>query len=487
MGVATESEIRIEWIKCSKSCTYFIYNYCMIYDAAIGDWIPFHLWPKQVEVLDLLVNNRLNVILKARQLGQTWLVLCYILWRMIFKPVFTALAFSRRENEAIYLLCEQRLRGVYRRLPKWMRVRQVVANASHEWALSNGSIAYAFPTTAGDSYTASFAFVDEADLVPDLDALMNAVKPTIDGGGGMVLLSRSDKTSPNSLFKNTYRAAKEGRGPWKAIFLPWYARPDRDAAWYQLQKDDIFARTGGFDDLYQQYPATDDEALAPPQLDRRIPFSWIVKCFRELPVLTDHKYSLPFLQLYVAPNITHRYVIGADPAEGNPTSDDSVAIVVDQTTLEEVCVLAGKIEPRVFAGYLHTLSKIFHRAQLMVERNNHGHAVLLALEEVFNYRSHLLCGGDRKVGWQTTSKSKDLMYSEGADVLRDSRAVIHCATTKTQLSLIEGSTLEAPEGENDDYAIAFMLALMSAAARPAGAFAVSYVEKQQYAYTNRHR
>jgi hypothetical protein len=361
-----------------------------------------------------------------------------------------------------------------------MRVRQILTDASHEWVLSNGSVAYGFPTTAGDSYTASYAFVDEADLVPDLDALMNAVKPTIDGGGGMALLSRADKTTPNSLFKQTYRAARDGKNDWKSIFLPWYAHPGRDEVWYQTQKDDILSRTGGLDDLHQQYPATDEEALAPPELDRRIPFKWILKCFHELPVITDHKYSLPFLQLYVVPQLSHQYVIGADPAEGSPESNDSVAHVVARDTLEEVCVLAGKIEPKVFAGYLHALSKTFGGAKLMVERNNHGHAVLLALEEVYNYRSYLLCGGDGHVGWQTTSKSKDLMYSSGAELLRDGKAVIHCPKTRTQLSLIEGATLKAPEGENDDYAIAFMLALTSAAANPSGSFAVSYVERQPY-------
>lgn len=475
-----EADIRIEWLKCSKSCAYFIHNYCKIYDATLGDWIPFHLWPMQLLVLHLLVNNRLNVILKARQLGQTWLVLCYILWRMLFKPVFTALVFSRRENEAIYLLGIQRLRGIYSRLPKWMKVKQVLANASHEWALSNGSIAYGFPTTAGDSYTASFAFVDEADLVPDLDALMNAVKPTIDGGGGMCLLSRSDKLTPNSLFKRTYMAAKEGKSPWKWIFLPWYANPARDAVWYAMQKDDILSRTGSLDDLYQQYPATDVEALAPPQLDRRIPYVWIQKCYRELPVLRDSPFQLPFLQLFKLPDFTHRYIIGADPAEGNPSSDDSVADVIDCTTYEEVGVLAGKVEPKVFAGYLFSLSRTFFKAPMMIERNNHGHAVILSLEEVYNYKSSLLWGEDHKSGWQTTTKSKDLMYSIGADILRDGGATIHCPKTMAQLALIEGSTLKAPEGEFDDYAVAFMLALMAAKAQRQGAFAVSYTEKPKH-------
>lgn len=477
MGEPTsEAAIRVEWLKCSRSCAYFINTYCLIYDATAGEWIPFTLWPEQLEVLQSLVDNQLNVILKARQLGQTWLVLCFILWKMLFKPVYTALVFSRRENEAIYLLGKQRLRGIYNRLPKWMRVKTVLADASHEWALSNGSIAYGFPTTAGDSYTASMAFVDEADLVPDLELLMNAVKPTIDGGGGMVLLSRSDKLTPNSLFKNTYRAAKSGKSPWKATFLPWWVRPDRDEAWYQRQKDDIYSRSGSLDDLYQQYPATDEEALAPPQLDRRVPYKWIMKCFRELPAITEHDYSLPFLQLYAMPDFHCQYVIGADPAEGNPGSDDSVAVVLNLDNNEEVAVLAGKVEPKVFAGYLHTLSKIFYNANILIERNNHGHAVILSMTEVFHYYEKLMPGEDNRPGWQSTSKSKDLMYSTGSDMLRDGLAVIHCPMTRTQLSLIEGATLKAPEGEMDDYAVAFMLALTASSRKPRGAFAVKYTE-----------
>jgi len=56
-------------------------------------------------------------------------------------------------------------------------------DAARTWALANGSVARAFPTNAGDSYTATLAIVDEADLVPDLDRLMRSVKPTIDAGG----------------------------------------------------------------------------------------------------------------------------------------------------------------------------------------------------------------------------------------------------------------------------------------------------------------
>src|SRR5574339_598692 len=108
---------KTEWLACREHFGYFVDKYCKIYDATIANWIPFELWPDQVMVAEEFVNNRLVVILKARQLGQTWLVLCYILWLMLFHPIVTILLFSRRETEAIYLL-DKRLKGIYQRLPE---------------------------------------------------------------------------------------------------------------------------------------------------------------------------------------------------------------------------------------------------------------------------------------------------------------------------------------------------------------------------------
>lgn len=453
----TERDARIEWLKCEQSASYFIHTYCQIYDATESKWIPFHLWPGQLSTLDDIINNRLTVILKARQLGMTWLVLCYILWKMVFHPSFTALIFSRRETESLYLLGKDRLRGIYNRLPSWAQAKQVLTDASGAWQLSNGSVAYAFPTTAGDSYTASYALVDEADLVPDLDRLLNAVKPTIDGGGGMCLLSRVDKETPSSPFKRIYIGARSGHSPWKSIFLPWYTRPGRDQKWYDDQKADILYRTTALDDLYQQYPATDEEALKPPTMDRRLPYTWLKQCYVPLVPEDDEELGIPYLKIFKKPWYNGQYVIGADPAEGNPTSDDSVAHVLDAEIGEEVAVLAGKIEPEMFAEYLATLATWYHNAEILPERNNHGHAVILALTSLFDKAP--MKGLDGGFGWMTSSRGKAISYAKAAEIFRDKACIIHSEETFNQLASIDGSTLRAPEGDKDDYAISYVLSL----------------------------
>src|SRR5579871_6693682 len=75
-----------EVLKCRKSFPYFCDRYCQILadSGRDGDWVPFRLWPTQRRVATLLQQRRLLAILKARQLGLTWLVLAFALWLLLF-------------------------------------------------------------------------------------------------------------------------------------------------------------------------------------------------------------------------------------------------------------------------------------------------------------------------------------------------------------------------------------------------------------------
>lgn len=463
--------------KCWESCAYFINNYCYIYDATQGEWLPFKLWTAQEETLEVITLEQLIIILKARQLGLTWLVLAYALWLMLFHPAATVLLFSLRDTEAVYLLSDERLKGMFSQLPEWLKV-PVKKDDAHVWQLSNGSTAKAFPTSAGDSYTATLAIVDEADLVPDLNKLMRRVKPTIDGGGKMILLSRSNKSLPQSEFKRIYRAAKQRLTKWRSVFLPWSVRPERDEAWYAEQRADIMQRTGSLDDLHEQYPATDTEALAPRSLDKRIHPDWLEKCFVEVdPVESADAPAIPGLVIYRLPEKGRRYVLGVDTAEGNPTSDDSSIHVLDRDSGEECAKLSGKLQPSVTAAHADSIGKFYNKADVLVERNNHGHAVIQWLRD--NGGLKVLSGGDGKFGWLDNSRGKVLLYDEAADAFRTQDTVIHSFSTFTQLSSVEGATLRAPEGEPDDEADSYALALV--------ARTFQMVDEDEDAYSHGHR
>lgn len=444
--------------RCFESPAHFIERYIRIYDAVASAWIPFGLWAAQRTALDIIMTRREVVILKARQLGLSWLTLAFALWQMVFQPSAVITVFSRRETEATYLLGEERLRGMFKRLPAWLiHGLYTTTDNRTSWGLSNGSIAYAFPTTAGDSYTVTTAIVDEADLCP-LDALLRAVKPTIDNGGRLLLVSRADKSKPASTFKRIYRAAVAGENSFAPLFLAWDAHPGRDAAWYTRQTADVMAATGSLDVLHEQYPATASEALEPATQDKRLPLAWLKACYApsKPTALNTGAPMLPGFTVYTAPQAGVEYAIGADPAEGNPTSDDSAASVVTRATLQQVAILRGKFQPGEFADYLQQLSAWYNRAQLLVERNNHGHAVL-ALLAATPAQARVLNGTDKKPGWLTTANSKAFLYAN--DALRHGTCRIADQETYLQLASIEGSTLNAPEGEHDDAAMAYMLSL----------------------------
>jgi hypothetical protein len=255
-------------------------------------------------------------------------------------------------------------------------------------------------------------------------------------------------------------------------------------------------RTGSLDALYEQYPSSDTEALAPAQAEKRFPLSWLQACFEEIPAL-DHPHSVSAnlrdsptdpgtasrgqatlaslgdtcggqLTIYRLPQPGRQYVIGADPAEGNPQSDPSAAIVLDAHTGEEVAVFHGRAEPAVFAQHLAHLAHAYNSAALLVERNQHGHAVLLWLTEHGSRiapnqpRPHLLAGTDGRLGWLTTSASKALLLTHLAEQLRHRRCTLHHRQTWEQLAHLDGATLRAPPGQEDDLAIAFALAVYAA-------------------------
>lgn len=463
MPTAAEQELQRrtqEVVRCRASLSYFVNTNCQMLASGdrAGSWMPFHLWPAQEQTAVELQMFREIIILKARQLGFTWLVVAFALQQLLFFPISTVLLFSKRDDEAEELV-GFRLREMYERLPAWMRSEKLSCDTGHKMEVASGSRAMAFATTGGRSYTATLAIIDEADHVPDLERMLAAIKPTIDAGGRLILLSTADKSQPESTFKRIYRAARQRENNYHAIFHGWQSAPWRTADWYEKQRKNVATQTGALDDLFQEYPATDVEALAPRSLDKRIPAEWLNQCYREQqPIRPRLAPAIPGLTIYAEPDPGRRYVIGADPAEGNPTSDDSASTVLDCENGEEVAKLAGKFEPSVFGGYNFALARYYNGAAVLCERNNHGHAVLLWFTN-FGHGIYLVHGHDDKEGWMSSTLGKTMLYDKAADGIKNQEVILHSFDTFSQLCSIEGKTLRAPDGMYDDKADSFALAI----------------------------
>ena len=89
-------------------------------DPMSGGIIPFQTWPHLIELADCLIRNRLLAVLKARQVGVTWLVASYLDWLAIYQRGSDWLLLSRTEVDAVDFL--GRVATVHRLLPKHLSV-----------------------------------------------------------------------------------------------------------------------------------------------------------------------------------------------------------------------------------------------------------------------------------------------------------------------------------------------------------------------------
>jgi phage terminase large subunit-like protein len=243
-------------------------------------FIPFALWPAQATVLNTFQSGRHVIVLKARQLGISWLACAYALWLCVRHPVKNVLIFSKGLDEAVELV--RRIAGMYNRIPNRADLPTMTGN-TQELAFSNGSRIKAQPATktAGSSFTASLVIADEFAKMMWADDLYTSMKPTVDGGGQLIIISSANGGS--NLFSKLWRKAESGENGFVPVFLPWWSRPDRTAEWYAQVSRESISQTL----LDQEYPAKAEDAFNATNAEKFIPsMAWWDACRENLPALT---------------------------------------------------------------------------------------------------------------------------------------------------------------------------------------------------------
>jgi hypothetical protein len=267
-----------EWGICGQRAEHFINAHVMI-DEPHGEGvavIPFHLWASQAKLLADLAVRKLVIILKARQLGISWLVCAYVLWLCLFRPGRVVLLLSKGDLEAQELT--RRVRVMYERLPEWMRNREpLVKDNTSELGWSNGSRVQSLAATrgAGRSFTASVVILDEMAFMQWGESVYTAVKPTIDAGGQLFIVSTANGDA--GFFHKLWEDAVKGFNSFLAVFLSWRDRPGRDDAW--RAKVEAEALTSALD--LQEYPATPEEAFQATGNERFLPSMLLWDACRE--------------------------------------------------------------------------------------------------------------------------------------------------------------------------------------------------------------
>lgn len=253
---------------CRGNILYYIEEYGHIEDKDADELIqPFKLWDAQKQACMSIMEHRKNVVLKARQLGFSWLIMHIASWFVHLHTGRTVMALSRSEKEAQELV--RRLGVILSYMPELITEKQ---NAPYGWTgptytktamrievqFPDGpaSVFEAFPSSpgAGRSFTADLLIFDEWAFQQFADEIWKSAFPVINrpSGGKVIGLSTIER---GSLFETIFTDPDNG---FNKIFIPWYADPRRDDTWYEETKRTLK------EDITQEYPATIEEALAVP-------------------------------------------------------------------------------------------------------------------------------------------------------------------------------------------------------------------------------
>lgn len=250
---------------CRGNVVYYVRTYCHFEDKDAEVLIqPFDMWKAQEEALLSIHGHRLNIIMKARQLGFSWLTISYASYVMLTKSGRTVIGLSRTEDEAMELV--RRLGVEFKYMPELIQEKK---NAPYGWDGPTyeqfsmkliihfpgqpDSVFMAFPSAPGSvrSFTADLVIFDEWAYQQWAEEIWKSAYPTINrpDGGKFIGLSTNVR---GSLFESKFT---DPNNKFNKIFIPWYADPRRNEEWYEDTKLNCEG------DITEEYPATIEEAL----------------------------------------------------------------------------------------------------------------------------------------------------------------------------------------------------------------------------------
>jgi hypothetical protein len=454
------------YVLASRSFVDFL-DYVYVLDPPPGKGkTRFEKWPHLMEIADALSADRLIVVLKARQLGFSWLLAAYAVWLLLFKEGSVVLLLSKGLLESKALL--RKCKYVYKHLPgQWLKA--VDADAASEFSLlGSESMIIALPSTeeGGRSETATFVAQDEADFHEFLEMNFAAVKPTIDAGGQMLMGSTAKKSRLTSLFKDLFKGAPGNT--WRALFMPWNARPSRDKEWYDRVRKEApgLAKALKMDpELYmeQEYPATAPEALAPAKSMA----AFNLDILKEMEKQTRSAKSTkgPHIKVYMPWRIGGRYAAGTDTSHG-VGGDYAVTTMIDTVTGGVVAdIMSNKLGPEELAWESLKLMALYRNPIWAIEDNEWGIITIKAVQRERYPRLYYRTTGTnkREVGWHTDERSRYMLWGDLIEAVNGRLFTVFNADGLTQFYSVirdpdHGGRIGAMEGAHDDYPTALGIA-----------------------------
>lgn len=427
-------------------------------------------------------QSKRKLILKARQFGVSTNELIKQFDFTIFNRNITACILAH-EKDGIEKLFEI-VRRTYDNMDQDLCPRPELdrgGGSKYELKFPDiGSKIYCDLESRGD--TIHWLHISEAAFVQDENRI-KATLETVPLNGRVTF-----ESTPNGIGNHFYDRWNDPNPTYEKMFFPWYLFPDYriepgvtdlttlerefvarvKLMWgIEITPEQMAFRRMKQSDLkhlfIQEYPE-DDQTCFLASGNAAMDLMLIKELMDALrpPLESDDTFKL-----YEKPYAEGFYVIGADVAEG-VRSDYSVGVAIDCKTLRQVAqIRSNQWSPAQFAHELAELGKRFsvrgRPPEIAVERNNHGHACILALDSIEHW-PNIFEDRDERLGWLTDKVSRPLMLDRFRDAVENRRYIVRDRDTLAEcLTLVDNDgKIEADVGKHDDCVIGHSIALSRA-------------------------
>ena len=389
-------------------------------------------WEYQRDLLDIFLTYKEVIILKARQLGISWLVAGFALWKLLFTDSGKVLMLSQGEEDAWKLL--DKARYIHSNLPDFLRLSQKHQSKGTFDFVDTDSVVNALPSTdkAGRGTDATLIVRDELAQHPYGKLNFVAIHPAIDSGGQIIDLSTIDKFDSENHFTERVNKAMDGAeridypsgivlfrqkdNPRQAmVFLSWKLRPVREEGmvledWFTYN---ILPYYEAYE-IEQEYPATIDEALSFPQSVCRFnteSLGMMVSDCRE-PIRTEYEGRV---KIYKEPMAERKCCMVIDPSSGE--TDPCSGKIIDSRTHDVMAAFNDKIVPDEQARIAYDLYERYYEPFTVVERNGQGVLIVEKLSQMGVRNWFYIDKQRKKAGWWT-GNNRSAMIEGLADWVR---------------------------------------------------------------------
>jgi hypothetical protein len=415
------------------------------------------------------IRNRTSrdVVLKGRQVGLTTVLLALMVYRFLTVPgASVAIVCQAMSDNPSSKKIGKTIELMFDSLERLGVDLGLQTRTAKLWSLSRGGAELQI-LEAGASETAAekkgrgqkithlhlteVAYWEYADAT--LRALFNSVPGPETGSEIVMECTAFGAAGP---FYEHVELARRGESGYAFHFFPWYFHEEfriplthderveprtehqrllvrhhglspECLKWWQAQ---VAQARGAEDFVNQEYPSDPDTcflvsgrsffdalkvagmlaAAAPPVKTQAVQGQGIAP-------MRDGRAEVPLLRIFHLPVPGNDYVVACDASEGVGGSA-APAVVLERVTGRHMATLWGQIKPWALGRLAVELAKKYNGAELVVERNNHGHTVLRAASAECGYR-RIFCDRDGKPGWLTGPMTRAPMLDTFEEAVRE--------------------------------------------------------------------